>query len=73
MPAPGDYILNKYMPDATPDEREAARDNLYALAAVVVRICERIAFERQNSIRAKRDVEVDSEHIPMAALCSLSF
>jgi hypothetical protein len=59
---PGDYILDKYLPDAAPEAREEARDNLYALATVVVRICTRIAHERQEEIRAKRQAEVESGH-----------
>lgn len=62
MSRPGDYILDKYMPAASTEQREEARENLYALAAVVVRICERIARERQDAIRAKRRAEVESGH-----------
>lgn len=63
MSRPGDIILDRYMPDASPEAREEARENLYALAAAVVRICERIARERQGEIRVNRQAEVDSGNI----------
>lgn len=51
---PGDFILDRYLPDATDAEREAARNNLYEFATVVLRICTRIAHERQEAmIRAR--------------------
>lgn len=42
---PGDLILNRYMSDATEEEREAARKNLREYAKIVARIAERIAGE----------------------------
>lgn len=48
---PGDLILDRYMPDAKLEEREQARDNLYSFAAVILRICTRIARERGERIR----------------------
>ncbi|HEV2560735.1 MAG TPA: hypothetical protein VGT78_01215 [Rhizomicrobium sp.] len=51
-PEPGDYILDRYMPNASPAEREAARANLYAFAAAILRTCTRIAQERE-AIREK--------------------
>ena len=44
---PGDLILDRYMPGATPEEREAARENLKAALAALIRIEERRA--RQDS------------------------
>jgi hypothetical protein len=45
---PGDIILDRYMPDATEVERENARENLYAFASVILRLCSRIAAERST-------------------------
>ena len=62
---PGDVILDHYMPDATEAERETARANLYALAAVILRICTRIAQERESEgIRANPISKVDSGYEP---------
>ena len=62
---PGDIILDHYMPNATEAEREAARANLYALAAVILRICTRIAQEREaEGIRVNPIPEVDSGYGP---------
>ena len=50
---PGDFILDRYMPDATPVQREEARENLRAYAAVVLRIATRLATEEyEQAIRA---------------------
>ena len=43
---PGDAILDRYLPNAEPGEREAARQNLRALFAVLIRIAERIARDQ---------------------------
>lgn len=60
---PGDVILNRYMPNASDAEREDARANLYAFAAAFLRICTRIARERdEEAIRTKRSSGVDSNH-----------
>lgn len=50
---PGDYILDKRMPDATSEEREAARERLYAFARVLLRIAER--QEREGEAQDSRD------------------
>jgi hypothetical protein len=51
---PGDLILNRYMPNASGAEREEARENLRAYAAVVLRIATRLATEEyEQAIRAK--------------------
>ena len=47
---PGDIILDRYMPDATPEEQDDARENLYAFAAVILRICERVHRERMTAL-----------------------
>jgi len=35
---PGDFILDHYLPDATPEEREEARAHLFAFVAWQMRI-----------------------------------
>lgn len=42
---PGDLILHRYMPHATPEEQEAARDNLRALARAYMRVISRLIRE----------------------------
>ena len=50
---PGDLILDRYMPNASEAEREEARENLRAYAAVVLRIATRLATEEyEQAIRA---------------------
>jgi hypothetical protein len=50
---PGDIILDRYMPNASEAEREEARENLRAYAAVVLRIATRQATEEyEQAIRA---------------------
>ena len=46
---PGDLILNKYMPNATSEEREEARANLKAYVEVMIRIAQRIEAEKAAS------------------------
>jgi hypothetical protein len=61
---PGDVILDRYMPDATLDEREAARANLYGFVAVLLRIATREALDNvEKSIRANGKGEVESESL----------
>lgn len=48
---PGDLILNRYMPDATGEEREAARENLREFAVVVAGIAKRLAKEEAEQVR----------------------
>jgi cell fate regulator YaaT (PSP1 superfamily) len=59
---PGDIILNRYMPNATEEEREDARENLRRLARVLLRIEVRIAREcYEKQIRDSGGRKVDSE------------
>ncbi len=44
----GDLILERYMPNAPEVEREEARENLRCLAALLVRIDERLAREKRE-------------------------
>lgn len=56
---PGDVILDHYMPNASEADREAARENLRAFAAAILRICTRIADERNaTAIRTQEADEV---------------
>src|SRR3989344_614168 len=48
---PGDLVLDRVMPNATDQEREAARENLREFAKVIVGIAERIMHEQQNTTR----------------------
>ena len=43
----GDFILDRYMPDAAPDVREAARVRLYDFVGVMLRIAIRLEEERR--------------------------
>ena len=45
---PGDLFLDRYMPDATNEEREAAYENLLGLIQVLVEIDRRLARERRE-------------------------
>lgn len=42
---PGDVILDQYLPHASAEEREAARENLHRLVRLLIRVHERIALE----------------------------
>jgi len=67
MPAhrPGDIILNKYLPNASPEEREAARENLKRLARLLIRVHERPALDNpQPAIRAIAEPALESESLP---------
>ena len=52
---PGDLILDRYMPNATEAEREAARENLREFAIIVVGIAKRLA--REETKHAKEILE----------------
>lgn len=58
---PGDVFLDRYMPGATPEQRETARQELYDFFAVLLRIATRRATEEyERTIRAKNDHAVIS-------------
>jgi hypothetical protein len=42
---PGDAILDRYMPNATREEREEARENLRKLVRILLAVFERAARE----------------------------
>jgi hypothetical protein len=59
---PGDVFLDRYMSNASVEEREAARENLRRFARLILRICTRIAEEEHEArIRAQADADVVSD------------
>ena len=57
---PGDYILDRYMPGATPEQREVARENLRRLAKLLLRVHERLVrVNPQPETRVLPDGEVN--------------
>ena len=62
---PGDIILNRYLPNAFPEKREEARENLRRLGRLLIRVHERLAVDNpQSSIRANGVSGLDSESVP---------
>jgi hypothetical protein len=62
---PGDHILNRYLPNASNEQREEARENLRHLARLLIRVHERLARDNpQPSIRAVADSALESESLP---------
>lgn len=55
---PGDALIEKFMPDASPEERERAHANLRQLARVLLRIAKRQVDEE---IAAQRDSQKTTE------------
>jgi hypothetical protein len=47
---PGDLILDRYMLNATAEEREDARENLRALVRVLMRIDRRLTKDAVNEL-----------------------
>lgn len=65
MSRPGDIILDRYLRGTSLEEREEARENLYRLAQLLVRVHERLSLEKpQPAIRAAVDFGLDSESPP---------
>lgn len=56
---PGDLILDRYMPQATAEEREAARTNLRTLLATLMRIEERCALDDSGQLGSPKNEEHD--------------
>jgi hypothetical protein len=57
---PGDLFLDRYMPDAKEEEREAARGHLREFAAVLLRIFTYAAEqEYEQAIRARSQGPVE--------------
>ena len=62
MPIPGDIILDRYLPNAAGEEREAARENLRRLARLLIRVHERLELDNpQPPIRASGAPALESE------------
>jgi hypothetical protein len=64
MPAhrPGDIILDRYLPGASEETREEARENLRRLARLLIRVHERHSHENpQTATRASAEPALDSE------------
>ena len=57
---PGDLILDRYLPNATPAEREEARENLRAFAEVVFSVERRRALSHVESTHPSPLPEVES-------------
>ena len=55
--SPGDLILDRYMPDATCEEREEARANLKRLAQAYITIIERLIAEGDGDVLRERPAE----------------
>jgi len=59
---PGDSIIDRYLPDASAEEREEARENLRRLARFLIGVHERRSgVQGDNAIRAKASATVESE------------
>lgn len=54
-PRPGDSILDRYMPNATSEEREAARVYLREFMAFLYGVCDPSLHRPKSEIRAKKD------------------
>lgn len=51
---PGDLILDRYMPDATPEERETARENLKTALAALMCIEEQRALRNGGKLDSQK-------------------
>lgn len=63
----GDLILDRYMPHAAAEEREAARENLRAFAVVVVGIAKRRALEEREQaidVHSHHTIDFDERLLP---------
>jgi hypothetical protein len=62
---PGDIILGRHLPNATPEERETARESLYRFARLLMRVHERLALDNpQQPIRASDELALESDSLP---------
>lgn len=57
---PGDLFIDRYMPNASPEEREQAYENLRNLILVLIEIDDRLARERIERERIAA-IQVDSQ------------
>lgn len=59
---PGELLLDRYLPNATPEEREEAYENLRGLVRILIEIDEGLGQQnRDSAIRAKSEFAVESE------------
>jgi hypothetical protein len=62
---PGDIILDRYMLNASEEEREIARENLRRLARLLIRVHERLTLDNpEDAIRTNADSKLESELLP---------
>jgi hypothetical protein len=62
---PGDIILERYIPNASEEDREIARENLRRLARLLIRVHERLTLDNpEDAIRANADSKLESELLP---------
>ncbi len=59
-PRPGDYLLNRYFPDADPETRERARETFREFA----RVLEELGEEEMERLRANGSIPVDHAQPP---------
>jgi hypothetical protein len=65
---PGDIILDRYLPNASSEKREEARENLRRLARLLIRVHERQAVDNPRSAtRADTKSALESESLPTSA------
>jgi len=50
---PGDLIIDRYMPNATPEEREEAHANLRRWVAAMAKVALRVAREQEQLKQAR--------------------
>jgi len=62
---PGDYILNRYIPDASPEKREEARAALLRFALILIRWGERELAERNGDSQESPAHRTVEEHPPL--------
>lgn len=61
---PGDILLDRYLPDASVEDRERAREAFRAHAQLLIRIGERVLEEERSSSDGKPDQGDVPEEVP---------
>ena len=62
---PEDIFLDRYIPNASEAEREQASENLRRLVRLLIRVHERLAWEKEGArIRANAGAAIESESLP---------
>jgi len=64
---PGWYIIDKYLPDATPEAKQEAHANLVGMLSVLVEIDDRLEKENQDK-RKEVEAKAEAACAPEAAL-----